>query len=195
MPQTCTVCKHPQRRKIDQLLLKQKPIRDIAERFALSKTSLGKHAERHIAADLAAAKQRAHADAGERLAALLEEIEHDTRVIKNLNMPRHDPEGRDIQLVWTRPGDPEPDQPPPPAIADPDPRVALAALDRLTRIAALRARIAENDQAPDDEQPPKAIGFAPPSPPPTIEPDEASKPEASKPARTPPANRPHKKAG
>jgi hypothetical protein len=178
MPRTCTVCVHPQRRKIDSWLLKQKPLRDIAERFALSKTSLGRHAEGHIAADLAGAKRRADADAADRLAELLEEVERDTRVIKNLNMPSHDADGEPVKLVWqssnpaarTRfhSNEPPSEEPHPGPIANPDSRLALAALDRLTRIAALRARIQEGQEEPEDQDSHRdAIGFTgPPTDPP-----------------------------
>jgi len=43
MGRPCSICNHPKRRWIDAALSKGESLRDIAERFAVSKTSLSRH--------------------------------------------------------------------------------------------------------------------------------------------------------
>ena len=52
MPQTCTVCRHPQRVAIDQELVRGLPFRHIAERFGTTATGLFRHRAAHIPAAL-----------------------------------------------------------------------------------------------------------------------------------------------
>ena len=40
MARVCTVCNHQEKEKIDELLIERQPIRNIAERFSLSPTSV-----------------------------------------------------------------------------------------------------------------------------------------------------------
>lgn len=57
MPQTCSVCRHPQRAEVDALLLESVPLRDIAGRFGLSKSALARHATEHLPRDLVRARE------------------------------------------------------------------------------------------------------------------------------------------
>ena len=50
MPQTCTVCGHPDRATIDQDLRSGTALRDIAGRYALSKSALARHKQEHVLA-------------------------------------------------------------------------------------------------------------------------------------------------
>jgi len=47
MPQVCTICRHADRGRIEQALAAQTPLRTIADRWAVSKTALLRHRERH----------------------------------------------------------------------------------------------------------------------------------------------------
>ena len=44
---TCTICRHPQRREIDQALLAGYPLRTLAAHFHLDKSTLSRH-HRHL---------------------------------------------------------------------------------------------------------------------------------------------------
>ena len=53
LPGACTVCAHPQRSVIDEALAnKTAPLRSLAGQFRLSKTSLLRHKQEHLPADL-----------------------------------------------------------------------------------------------------------------------------------------------
>lgn len=56
MPRTCTICEHPQRQKIDKLLVQGEPYRDIAGRFSLSRSALSRHKE-HLPSALTKAQE------------------------------------------------------------------------------------------------------------------------------------------
>ena len=43
MPQTCTVCRHPQRLQVEQAMLNRTTLRIISEQFGPSKTALLRH--------------------------------------------------------------------------------------------------------------------------------------------------------
>lgn len=49
MPRTCTVCSHPARESIDSAIIRRAPYRDIARRFGVSKDSLSRHLNEHLA--------------------------------------------------------------------------------------------------------------------------------------------------
>ena len=61
MPRTCTICSHDQRTDIDKALVHRRPFRTIADRFAVSKTSLLRHYDDHLPAKLVRAKRAAEA--------------------------------------------------------------------------------------------------------------------------------------
>ena len=102
----CTVCKHPKRREIDQLLAQQSvSMRDIASQFNLGRNSVGHHAQTHIAPLVTAAQaelaERAVAENGvaaksvvERIATLVDTAYEAVAYAKSLSL---DP-GADEQL-------------------------------------------------------------------------------------------------
>ena len=57
MPRTCTVCAHDARAKIDRALVASEPLRAIADRWSVSKTSLMRHKAEHVPATLAKAQE------------------------------------------------------------------------------------------------------------------------------------------
>lgn len=66
MPRPCSVCTHPERSAIDKALVAGTALRNIAERYGTSATTLHRHKAEHLPATLARAKQRseeAHASA------------------------------------------------------------------------------------------------------------------------------------
>jgi hypothetical protein len=57
VPRTCTVCLHPDRPAIDQMLVNRRPFRTIAGQMQLSKSALIRHHDDHLPAQLAQAQQ------------------------------------------------------------------------------------------------------------------------------------------
>ncbi len=57
MPRKCTVCEHPQAEEINTALLNGVSLRNIAERYSVSKTALHRHKESHLPADLVKARE------------------------------------------------------------------------------------------------------------------------------------------
>src|SRR4051794_27760204 len=71
MPQSCTICRHPEQSAIDCALVENQPLRNIAERFGTTATTLYRHRQ-HLPSQLLKAKQAQEiADA----TSLLERIE------------------------------------------------------------------------------------------------------------------------
>lgn len=67
MSRTCTICAHSQRHEIDEVLLAGRGLRDIADRFSVSKSALFRHKNAHIPATLAKAQDAAEAARAEDL--------------------------------------------------------------------------------------------------------------------------------
>ncbi len=59
MPRRCTICTHKEREPIDQALVAREPFRTIADRFGVKKTSLIRHSDDHVPAELVKAKDAA----------------------------------------------------------------------------------------------------------------------------------------
>ena len=59
MPRTCTVCTHPDRPALDQMLVNRQPFRHIAAQAGLSTSALVRHHDDHLPALLAQAKRAA----------------------------------------------------------------------------------------------------------------------------------------
>ncbi len=74
MTRRCTVCDHPDRSSIDTTLVERRPFRIIAERFRLSATTLHRHAQNHLPATLARARDAQEVAHGDDLLAQVEEL-------------------------------------------------------------------------------------------------------------------------
>ncbi len=72
MVRRCTVCDHPDRSSIDAALVERQPYRNISQRFRLSATSLHRHAQNHVPAALARARQAQEMAHGDDLLAQVE---------------------------------------------------------------------------------------------------------------------------
>jgi hypothetical protein len=56
MPRRCTVCDHPERHGIDEVLVAGAPYRSVAERFRLSESAVYRHKTEHLPAHLLKAR-------------------------------------------------------------------------------------------------------------------------------------------
>jgi hypothetical protein len=56
MPRRCTVCDHPQRHGIDEVLINGTPYRSVAKRFSLSESGAYRHKTEHLPAHLLKAR-------------------------------------------------------------------------------------------------------------------------------------------
>lgn len=83
MPRTCTVCRLPDRQKVDEALIAGEPLRGIAKRFGTSQAAIGRHKDAHLPARLVEAdKARQKAGAKSSLDMLVEIIENTLRLGK-----------------------------------------------------------------------------------------------------------------
>jgi hypothetical protein len=57
MPRRCTVCDHPERHVIDEVLVTGAPYRSVAKRFELSESAVYRHKSDHLPAHLVKAKE------------------------------------------------------------------------------------------------------------------------------------------
>ncbi len=114
MPRTCTICVHPERQAIDAALLAGTPIRGIARTFRVSEDALSRHKE-HVAPALAKAHEAAEVAKADDLLARVQGLVREADAI--LREARGEGEGR-------------------------DPHLALKAIDRLTKLTELFARLA-----------------------------------------------------
>jgi transposase-like protein len=57
MPRRCTVCDHPERHNIDEVLVTGAPYRSVAKRFGLSESAVYRHKVEHLPAHLLKAKE------------------------------------------------------------------------------------------------------------------------------------------
>ena len=57
MPRRCTVCDHPEKHSIDEVLVTGAPYRSIAKRFRLSESAVYRHKTEHLPANLLKAKE------------------------------------------------------------------------------------------------------------------------------------------
>jgi hypothetical protein len=79
MSRTCTVCRHAERSTIDADLITGAPRRELARRYGLSATSVGRHADAHLTERLAQAAEAAQVDAHgllDRVQTLVADLEH-----------------------------------------------------------------------------------------------------------------------
>lgn len=78
MPRTCTICNHPEREAINHALIAGEPLRNIAERFATSTTSLARHKAAHLPRTLAEAHQEVKAAHSDDLLGQIETLQQKT---------------------------------------------------------------------------------------------------------------------
>ena len=71
MPRSCTLCTHASREEIDHSIIAGQPYRDIAGRWAVSKSAVERHAGEHLAAAIARASEITDAMTADRLIAEL----------------------------------------------------------------------------------------------------------------------------
>ena len=57
MPNTCSICTHPQRAEIEKALVAGEPLRDIAGRCPASRSALHRHKQEHLPAHLVKAAE------------------------------------------------------------------------------------------------------------------------------------------
>jgi hypothetical protein len=86
MAMACSVCIHASRDQINDLLVRGTSVRDVAGRFGLSKTAVGRHAKDHLPAELAAAARLSQEDAASDTLDTLEDLF--TRVEAILDEPK-----------------------------------------------------------------------------------------------------------
>ena len=60
MPQTCSVCRHPDRQAIDVALVSGRPLRDVAGQHGLSKSAVERHGNDHLPATMVKAAEAKH---------------------------------------------------------------------------------------------------------------------------------------
>ena len=81
MPRTCTICAHKKRSAIEKTVLAGEGLRAIAGRWSVSRSSLMRHRDDHLAAAVVKANGAAEAAHGDDLLAKLESIESEARGI------------------------------------------------------------------------------------------------------------------
>ncbi len=75
MPRSCSICRHPERQQIDAALVERASYRVISGRFPGSSTSaLQRHAQRHVPATLAQARQAQEVARGDDLLGQVEDL-------------------------------------------------------------------------------------------------------------------------
>ncbi|MCF6096778.1 hypothetical protein L1766_07175 [Thermovorax subterraneus] len=52
MPRKCTICEHPKKEEINEMLVKGESLRNIAKHFSVNFTALYRHKEKHLPAEL-----------------------------------------------------------------------------------------------------------------------------------------------
>lgn len=82
MPRSCTVCTHPDRRRIDEELVSGTPLRNVAEQFRLKPTSLHRHDHNHIPTALAKAHNAQQVAAADGLLERLEDLTTEAHRLK-----------------------------------------------------------------------------------------------------------------
>lgn len=78
MPQSCSICIHPERSGIDAALVSREPLRAIAQRYAVSRDALHRHKRDHIPVHLAQASEAADVAASDDLLGQMVELQAKT---------------------------------------------------------------------------------------------------------------------
>jgi hypothetical protein len=82
MPRVCTICGSPKRKQIEIEVLKNRPIREIAQRFGVTHDSLGRHTKNCISTQIKLAKEHVAVNFAELLISDLEEARKSLRSIE-----------------------------------------------------------------------------------------------------------------
>jgi len=83
MPRRCSICDHPEYHAINVALVQREPWRHIAAQWDVSTGALQRHAQDHLPALLAKAKEGVERSDAEILASELEEVKGDVRRLKS----------------------------------------------------------------------------------------------------------------
>ena len=94
MPRHCTICEHPERRKIDEALLASETFRKIAGRFETSITALHRHKQSHIPSALAKARDAKEIVRGDSLLDRLRQLNAETQDVLHAAKSEHNHELR-----------------------------------------------------------------------------------------------------
>jgi hypothetical protein len=81
LPRTCTVCRHQHRNQIDTALIDNGPLRTIADRYGISKTSLLRHRATCLPAHLVKAKEQSDVQSASSLVKELRELTKKTSAV------------------------------------------------------------------------------------------------------------------
>ena len=90
MPRRCTVCTHEQKEQIDQALVAGEPLRDVAGRFGISKSSLARHKDAHLPTILAKAQAAEEVAQADDLLGQIEDLRRQAQAIKDQAMKTND---------------------------------------------------------------------------------------------------------
>jgi hypothetical protein len=78
---TCTVCRHAERGAIDEAIVSQVSMRDIAGRWRLSKSAVERHARAHVSTAAAAAQEARAEVSGDALVTRLRSMHDETSAL------------------------------------------------------------------------------------------------------------------
>lgn len=92
MPRTCTICNHEKRAEIDQALVNNEPLRNIAERYGTTPQTLLRHKKSHLSKAIVQAKQAETIIQADKLLDEMSRIIRDTRDIYDRARKNHDDE-------------------------------------------------------------------------------------------------------
>jgi hypothetical protein len=138
MPRVCSICRSSDREGIERAIVAGEPLRDIAGRFRVSRSALGRHQADHLPAHLIRAEQAQEVASATRVLAQLQRClervsllyDATDRYLRDPDDPtRYDvgPRAGDVTVVYEEPGD------------DDRPRL------RRERLSVLLARLAAKD--------------------------------------------------
>jgi len=84
MPRTCSICAHGDRAEIEQALVNGTALRDVAGRFNVSKSALGRHKSGHLPEKLTKAKDAEEAAEADDLLSQIQQLQRTTlRILRD----------------------------------------------------------------------------------------------------------------
>lgn len=116
MAQPCSICNHPDREAIDKALVSGASLRDIAGRFKVSRTALGRHKLAHLPETLKQARALLEVEKGINVALELRSLFDRAKQLldacdlwladpANPGTYNIDPRANDVAVVYTEPGE------------------------------------------------------------------------------------------